>query len=274
MKLALKLPPVNRSLLAFGGALLLGVVVWVMLQKMEHNHMAELDAAERAAHKMVKVVVAARDVARGEPIDVDRFQIREVPEEYVHSAALRPEQFSKVAGLRLAAPLKRGEPLLDVHLESTSAVFSNTLEKGDRALTTEVDEVNSISGMLRPGDHIDLLATAHGSGSNTTEITFPLLSNVEVLATGQVTRKRDDNSQPHTYTTITLAVNPENAQRIIVAKTSGKLTAVLRNPDDSQTNPTAAMKIDDVLPKKAAGARHIAVQYIVGGHSLVLRTLR
>jgi len=262
-----KLPQFNRHWLMLGGAVLLGLAALTLSHKVLRDHMAQLDAEERAAHKMVKVVVANRDIARGDPITANRFSIREVPAEYVHAAAIRPDHFGKVVGLRLGAPLKRGEPLLDVHLESTSMVFSSTLENGNRALTTEVDEVNSISGMLRPGDHIDLMATAHGSDSKTTEITFPLLSNVEVLATGQVTRKADGGSQAHTYTTITLSVSPHDAQRIVVAKNSGKLTAVLRNPDDAQPGATAAMNIDDVLPKRPGVAKRLAVQYIIGGRS-------
>jgi pilus assembly protein CpaB len=266
MKLpALKLPQVNRSWLMLGGAVLLGILALVLSHKMLHQHMADLDAAERAAHKMVKVVVASRDLTRGEPVSNDRFAVREVPVDYVHQAAVRPDKFGHYLGLRLGTSLKRGETLLDVHLESTSMVFSNTLENGNRALTTEVDEVNSISGMLRPSDHIDLMATARGNRS--AEITFPLLSNVEVLATGQVTRKADGSSQQHTYTTITLSVSPQDAERIIVAKSSGKLTAVLRNPEDAKAGATAAMNIDDVLPKRPSEAHHIAVQYIVGGRS-------
>lgn len=265
MKLALRLPQINRSWLMLGGALLLGCAALVLSHKLLRQHMEQIDAAERLAHKMVKVVVASRDLNRGEPVTADRFAVREMPVDYVHAAAIRPDHFGHYLGLRLGAPLKRGETLLEVQLESTSQVFSNTLQSGNRALTTEVDEVNSISGMLRPSDHIDLMATARGTASNSTEMTFPLLSNVQVLATGQVTRKADGSNQQHTYTTITLSVSPEDAQRIVVAKSSGKLTAVLRNPDDSQAGATSAMNIDDVLPKKAGAARHHAVQYIIGG---------
>src|SRR6267154_687719 len=200
MKLPLKLPQLNRSWLMLGGALALGVLAMVRSHKVLHDRMVQIDEEARAADAMVKVVVASRDVARGEPIGPDRFAVREIPAKYVHASALRPEQFDQFVGQRLAASLKTGEALLDVHLESTSLVFSSTLAKGNRALTTEVDEVNSISGMLRPSDHIDLMVTARPTGGgNTAETTFPLMSNVEVLATGQVTRKRDANSQPHTY---------------------------------------------------------------------------
>jgi len=266
MKLALKLPHVNRNWLMLAGAVLMGVLALFLSHKLLQGRIQQIEAKERAAHKMVKVVVAKRDLERGAPIDVGRFAIDEIPSEYVHATAVRPERFRQFVGLRLGAPLKAGEALLEVHLETPSAVFSSTLENGNRALTTEVDEVNSISGMLRPSDHIDLMATAHGSGANTTDVTFPLLTNVEVLATGQVTRKAEGSNQPHTYTTITLSVSPQDAQRIVVAKNSGKLTAVLRNPDDGQPGKTAAMNIDDLLPKKPSDAkRGVGVQYIVGG---------
>lgn len=267
MKLALKLPQINRHWLMLGGAVVMGVLALFLSHKLLQGRIEQIEAKERAAHKMVKVVVAKRNLERGEPINPERFAVDEVPSEYVHATAIPPEHFRQFIGLRLGAPLKSGEALLEVHLETPSAVFSSTLENGNRALTTEVDEVNSISGLLRPTDHIDLMATAHGSGSNSADVTFPLLTNIEVLATGQVTRKAEGSAQPHTYTTITLSVSPQDAQRIVVAKNSGKLTAVLRNPDDGQPGASAAMNIDDLLPKKPRDAKGAAVQYIVGGRS-------
>ena len=266
MKLPIQLPQFNRTILMGVAGAGLGLLAMLLQHKVLHDQKARIDAQARAAHKMVKVVVASRDVARGEPIEPDRFALREVPAEFVHASALRPEQFDQYVGQRLAAPLKAGEALLDLHLESTSLVFSATLAKGNRALTTEVDEVNSISGMLRPLDHIDLMVTARATGGNGPETTFPLMSNVEVLATGQVTRKRDVNSQPHTYTTITLSVSPQDAERIVVAKNSGKLTAVLRNPDDDRPNSTAALNIDDLMKPAGAKKQH-TVQYIIGRSS-------
>jgi pilus assembly protein CpaB len=263
----MKLPKMNRGWLMLLGAIALGLVASGLSHKLLKDHMAQLDAAARGHHKMVTVVIAKADLPRGTRIDRKLFKPTKMPLEYVHASAVDPKHFLQLVGQRLGAPLKRGEVLLQVHLESTRMVFSSTLENGNRALTTEVDEVNSISGMLRPTDHIDLMATAHGTGPKSTDVTFALLSNVEVLATGQVTRKSDGSDKPRTYTTITLSVSPEDAQRIVVAKNSGKLTAVLRSPDDNQATPIDAMNIDDVVPKKPSEAHHLAVQYIIGGHS-------
>ena len=190
MGFAPKLPTLNRNWMMFAGAIALGLVATFLSHKMLKEHMDQLDAQERAAHKMVAVVVAKQDLPRGTQIQPTLFALRKMPADYVHASSIKPDQFGDFVGQRLGATLKQGEALLQVHMESNTAVFSSTLENGNRALTTEVDEVNSISGLLRPTDHIDLMATARATGSATaTETTFTLLSNVNVLTTGKVTRK-------------------------------------------------------------------------------------
>jgi len=258
--------PLNRNWLMLASAIALGVLAMGLSHKMLSDRMAQIDREARAHQTLVKVVVAKQDLPRGAKISPELFAVRSIPAEYLHASALHPDQFGQYVGQRLAAGLKQGEPVLDLHLESNSLVFSSTLAKGNRALTTEVDEVNSISGMLRPSDHIDLMVTARGTSTTSTETTFPLMSNVEVLATGQVIRKRDGTNQPKAYTTITLSVNPEDAERIVVAKNSGKLTAVLRNPEDERPNATTALNIDDLMPNKRK-RQGLGVQYIVGGRS-------
>ncbi|HKT73552.1 MAG TPA: Flp pilus assembly protein CpaB [Steroidobacteraceae bacterium] len=265
LKLPLKLPQLNRNWLTLVGAVFLGLVAMGLAVKLQRDHMAKLDAEARAGHKLVAVVVAKQDLPKGFRIVPGAFAVREIPSEYVHSSAITPKILQQYLGQKLGAPIKGGEALLRVHLESITAVFSSTLPSGNRALTTEVDEVNSISGLLRPQDHIDLMATAPDQKSG--EITFPLLTNVEVLATGQTTRKADGTNQARVYTTITMSVSPEDAQRVVVAKSSGRLTAVLRNPDDQQGSSISAMNIHDLLPKKPQAPHHVAVQYIIGGGS-------
>jgi pilus assembly protein CpaB len=257
----------NRNWMMLGGAVALGIVAVFLSNKMLHDHINEIDRQARAANKSISVVVPKQDLPRGAQIQPSMFATRPIPAKFVHASYIDPQHFGQFVGQRLGAPLKKGEALLQIHLESNTAVFSSTLQNGNRALTTEVDEVNSISGLLRPNDHIDLMATAHGTKGNSAETTFPLLSNVEVLATGQLTRKAEGTNQARMYTTITLSVSPEDAERIVIAKSSGRLTAVLRNPDDANPNPTRAMNIDDVVPKKPKSESQIAVQYIVGGRS-------
>lgn len=258
---------INRNWLLLGGAIALGGVAVYLSHTLISDRIQTLEAEARAGKKMVKVVVAKQDLDRGMPLTADTVAVREVPVEYVHANAIRPDKFDEYAGARLGVALRRGEPVLDVHTETKEQVFSSTLEKGRRALTFEVDEVNSISGMLRPTDRIDLILTARAVGAQPGETTMTLLSNVEVLATGQVVRKRSEKEGERSFSTVTLSLTPQDAQRVVVAKTAGKLTAVLRNPEDQTPSHLAGMNVGDLLGVKAPAPVAVArrgVHYIVG----------
>ncbi|MCX8003921.1 MAG: Flp pilus assembly protein CpaB [Burkholderiaceae bacterium] len=258
--------PINRNWLMLGAALLLGGAAVYLSHRLIQDRIRTVEAEVLAGKQLVKVVVAKRDLERGALLTAENFAIRELPADYVHRSAIRPEEFEQVEGQRLATPLRRGEPLLEAMTEGRVMAFSSTLTPGSRALTFEVDEVNSISGMLRPGDRIDLILTARPPTGNGTETTLTLLSNVEVLATGQVIRKRSEQEGERSFSTVTLSLAPEDAQRVIVAKSSGKLTAVLRHPDDAAPNHLTGMTIHELMAPRTAngGGTRRAVQYIVG----------
>jgi len=184
----------------------------------------------------------------------------------VHQAAVLPNQFDAYSNQRLAVALKRGEALLPTHAEGQgTGVFSSMLTKGLRALTFEVDAVNSVSGMLRPGDRIDLIYTASTAGGGQ-EVTAPLLSNVSVLATDQTLTKRGDGAdRERMFATITLELSPVDADRVIVAKAAGRLTALLRHPDDAAINDTASLSAAHLMSAPGVPAGERVVEYIVGG---------
>lgn len=265
----LTLPKINTNWLLLGLAIVLGGGAAYLGNRALERRMHELDEQARQGHETIPVVVAKRDLARGDAIGPEHFAVRAVPKEFLHGDAVRPAQFSEMERQRLAVSLKRGDVLLPVHSEGNgSQVFSATLNKGRRALTFEVDAVNSISGMLRPGDRVDLIYSARAQESSSTEVTRPLLSNVEVLATDQVLSRRDEETgRERSFTTITLELTPLDAQRVIVAKQSGRLTALLRHPEDKDDNRTAALSADALLHGIAngRGAAGQAVEFIVGG---------
>ena len=76
-----------------------------------------------------------------------------------------------------------------------------------------------------------------------------------------------------TFSTITVNVSPDDAQKITLAQKIGKLTAVLRNPDDSNPLSNVPMTTSKLLnqPKKAVRkvvrkkAKASGIQYIIGG---------
>ncbi|MBQ0945566.1 Flp pilus assembly protein CpaB [Ideonella sp. 4Y16] len=262
-------PQINTHWLLLGVAIALGAGAVYLSNHLIHSRLAQLEEESRRGREMVQVVVAKRDLDRGEPISADVMAVREVPKEFVHQSAVMPGQFGDFERQRLTVPIKRGEVLLPMHAEGGGRyVFSATLKKGLRAMTVEVDSVNSISGMLKPGDFIDLIysgrpAAAQGTGRDD-ELTLPVLSRVPVLATDQRVNRRDDGSES-AYSTITLEVSPEEADRIIVARAAGRLTALLRNPDDPDPNHTPVMSSTSLINQRPAQVGDRRVEFIVGG---------
>ncbi len=233
--------------------------------------------AERArlappALAMESVVVARRDLAKGEPITADTMAVRSIPRIYALTAAIRPAQFETYQGSRLAVALRAGEPLLDSAVVGVDqAAFSQRLRQGIRALTIPVDEVNAISGLLQPGDRVDLFFTARPpvarTASNPSEATVPLLQNVLVLATGrQVRPVTDQQAGARTYGTVTVELPPVAAQQVVVAQRTGRITAVLRHPDDRRIESAGRMDLRQLFGQ-AEPARVVqrGPQMIIGG---------
>lgn len=256
----------NKNWMLLSLALALGLAAAYLSNRLLSDHMRELEEEARRGHEMVSVVVAKQPLARGDAIVPDAFAVRQIPRDYVQSDAVTPETFSRFENQRLAVVLQRGDVLLPAHSEGLGGqVFSATLAKGRRALTIEVDTVNALAGMLRPGDHIDLIYSARGADSgDSAERNLPLLANVLVLATDQALSKRDEASgRERGFSTVTLDVTPRDAQRIVLAKQSGRLTAILRHPDDEAGNATGMVAADELLTG-AQGGPSRGVEMITG----------
>lgn len=254
---------VPRNLIILAVATLFGLgAAWLAARYLEERA-SEIELRQQG--QMGRAVVAKTDLAVG-TLTHDLVAIREVPVEWLHSSAITPEQFERAAGAVLAQPARGGEPLVWSQLEERRpASLSAHLAPGRRATTIPVDETSSLSGLLRPGDRIDLLATVQRDKQH---LTMPLLQGVRVLATGSRTRPGEDvgagDPLGGTFGTLTLDLSEEEATRLVAARALARLTAVLRNPQDIRTAPllrTDALALLGLAPAPTAGG----VPVIYGG---------
>ena len=260
------------------GLLLAGSIVCGLLAAFAaQGYLKQELAAEKAklnpTQVMVDVVVARQDLPKGAIVSPETMAVRQIPKEFAASVAVRPDTFDGYLGAKLAVPIRSGESLLMSSTEGTDATtFSSKVKPGIRAITVSVDEVTSVSGMLQPSDHIDLLWSVKPSNlklgdANAPEQTVVFMQNVRVLATGKQVRPGSDDSRPRGYTTVTLEATAAQAQQLVVAQRSGKLTALLRNPDD--VAPLGAKTVDlahllNIQTASVAAARP-TTEVIVGG---------
>lgn len=264
----------NRSGLILGAALLIGGVAAFGVNRYIKRQVEDIEARAKAG-KTVRVVVPKEDLAKGTVIAAGMVAVREVPAEWAHSNAVTPEQFDRLENQTLAYPAARGEMLLWSLLEGQRMpTFSSRLMAGRRAITVPVDEVNSISGMVEPGDRIDLVVSARRE--NRTYM-FPLLQNVPVLATGTRAGAEPNvaGGKQRTFTTITLEATPEDAQRVLAAREVGKIAALLRAPGDGARTPNERRDALALLGLGAAAPlEDSSVPVIYGGaHAAAMKSL-
>ncbi len=187
------------------------------------------------AGQTVDAVVSKANLMKGTKLDNANLAVRKVPAEWMHSNAVTPAQFSQIKGLDLVLPAKEGELLLWSQIEGKKApTFSARLVAGRRAVTVSVDEISSISGMVSPGDTIDIVASTRAGGER--PVMVPVLQAVHVLATGTRVEQGTPESggASRSFTTVTLDVTPQEARRIMSAREVGRITALLRAPGDRQ----------------------------------------
>lgn len=233
---------INRSTIMLTFAVLAGVfAAWAARQHIQ----GRVDLLESQARvPEVERIVAASDLPVGTQLDTVHLAIRSFPAALISSDSLIPARFSELEGALLRSPLKAGDVVLPVHVQHQQlGAFSTTLISGRRAITMPVDAINSVSGLLQPGDLIDLYVSFEYQRRR---ITAPLLQGVLVLATGMTTQNTSHvesggmSQFDHGYTTVTLDVAPEDAVKLVAARQSGTITAILRNPGDPVSSSKAS----------------------------------
>ena len=188
---------------------------------------------------LVAVVVASTNLPKGSKITSQNMSVRKLPKKYVYAAAVKPGEFALFEGRFLEEELNSGTPLLKTMVKKEfSSDFSDTINEGRRAMTIQVDEVNTINGFVRPGNYVDIFAKLESESTGEPAI-IPVLQRVRVMATGKSAdgefREKyiyGGQANPFTYTTMTFDVSPKEAALLKTAQANGDLLALLRNRND------------------------------------------
>jgi Flp pilus assembly protein CpaB len=218
---------------------------------------------QKAPEVEITVIVPVRDLMPGEIIGLDTVAARKVPERFVGPDVITAKDFKKAQGRRLQYPAARGKP---IPVQALSGIntgdFSDSIASGRRAVTIKVDRINSMDGMLRPGNHIDILVgmPANQAGIEPTpglenggaeEVVFPVLENVVVIATGSQDMKSMQSQRSGAvmtdkdFSSVTVDLFPEQVAMLKVAEEAGRMIAALRNRND-----ISASGFDSVRPSQ------------------------
>jgi pilus assembly protein CpaB len=216
----------KRLLFVLAGAAVFGLLAAVSVSRYLSN-------AQAFSRNMNEVVVAKVDIPLGTTIVAEQLTKVQLPASAVPDGAFnQPEKLvGRVAVVNVAAR----EPVTDFKLapEGSAGGLSSVIPEGYRAMTVKVDDVIGVAGFLRPGAMCDVLTVIEqGDAGRRNPISKIVLQNVKVLASGQNIDKPKDQREAEQVKAVTLQVTPDQAEKLALASTEGKLRLVMRNSID------------------------------------------
>lgn len=172
-------------------------------------------------------------------------------------------QLEQIEGLVAVDRILTGEILLRERWgsqEDVSVAFE--IPEGFEAIAVEVGIPPGVAGYIRAGDRVSLIATVEAPGATTTDdggtVTEEagevrsqyLLQGIEVLAVGQRTIEAEGEAAPQGSVLMTVALEPEDAERLVFAINNASLYFTLLPddlPEDAEPQDTPGRTLDDLF---------------------------
>lgn len=260
-----------KLLLSLMLGLLAVFLVFVYVRGLERQLYEEVD--------MQNVIVTREDVAAGTAIEERVIQRIAVPRKY-----RQPQTFpaiEEVAGRVAVVPIPAGSQISGGMLADAGAeALSFEVPRGRRAVAITVTDETGVGGLVRPGNFVDIVGTfefgrpvGYEQGriryaDEKTEIRT-MMQNVFVVAVNRELRREriqaetgaapPQSQSQRTLRTVTVLVEPQRVQELILAQEIGDLTLSLRSGlDDTQVDlpfldPLGLLKVDiPVKPRPRA----------------------
>jgi pilus assembly protein CpaB len=219
----------SNSIVILAVAIILGGVAAVLARNWLTNHAGSSQA------RVGTIVVARSPLTFGTQLSADN--IAEIP---WSTAALPEGSFPTKESLlkdgrrMTLALIARNEPILrgKITAPNQPATLSSMLAPGKRAVTVRVDDVRGVAGFIEPGDLVDVVLIRTEAEMRANEsYSDVILQSAKVLAIDQITGERTE--QPTIAKAVTLEVDPEDAQKILLATNIGRLSLILRQPAET-----------------------------------------
>jgi pilus assembly protein CpaB len=236
----------RRFVLIVALASVIGLLASVMVYRVVSQ------AARAGSDQTETIVVADKNIGLAETVTRQHARLAPWPKASVPPGAVRT--LEEAEGRVVRSSILAGEPLIEgklaPQLAGKGGIMPMLVPEGQRGVTIKLDDALRESGFLLPNSRVDVLVSMPKSPGSQEKIAKVILQDVTVLAAGQTVEIRDN--KPVTSTTVTLAMTPEQAERLAVGQAEGKLTLVQRNLRDSQVvrtpGATPASLLSDLPP--------------------------
>jgi pilus assembly protein CpaB len=239
-----RMPPAVMLLIIVGLAVVVTMMVTGKVSEQENQYKQQKADLEQKMNAKGKVVYTIKDIPEGQTIPTEALEEREIeqskiPQDAITSASLGAGRVAKY-GISSGQIVSQH----DLAPQGISLGFESRLKEGMRGITFAVDNNSGVAGFVTPESHVDIIAMV-GAGADTKA--QPILSDVEVIAVGQMYQKTPGQTTAVPASSVTVAVTPEDGQKLIKAIVAGKLYLTLRN--DKDHTPVATVDVTSLFAK-------------------------
>ena len=198
----------------------------------------------------VQVVRASADIAPTVEITAEMLETVAIPESLVPEGA--STDLEKVVGRVTTNMIPAGILVVPALLapEGTLPGMSSRVPMGYRAVAIQVDEIKGVGGWLYQGCRVDvvMVAETENRGRRQGTISKIVLQDVEVLAVGL--KEPSDVPKASVSRSVTVLVRPEDATKLALAASKGKLQLTMRNSTDDSRERIITLTENDLLQDK------------------------
>ncbi len=209
--------------------LLAGLALTLSAVFLARHRFSAMENELRRKVSPVEIVVPSRPISSGEAFSRDNLSKKTVPSSGTSGRNVPANEFELLIGARSRGNLAEGEPILwsDVEEPFEAENLSRIVPRGRRALTIEADFSSSFSGLILPGDRVDLLcSSANGIPART------WIRGIPVISVDRNFNRPPSKEESSGISTITVSVTPEEGTMIAAAARGGQLHWFLRNPEE------------------------------------------
>jgi pilus assembly protein CpaB len=230
-----------KSLVLLAMAIGCGLVAMLGVQQV-------LSGDKRAPEETGKVLVTVTNIMPGQPLDDANVTFKEWPKNQIPPGAVTTrEQFAE-RSLRVSAV--PNEVVMVAKLND-KGVFgaSSEIPEGMRIVTVPVNVTKTHSGLILPGDRVDLVVTynVHSPEHGDVQKAKTILQYIEVFATDNIRQSAVPNGEGKEVSAknISLLVTPEQVNVVKLAEKKGEISLSLRHRgDDTEVHPP---DVDDTM---------------------------
>ena len=239
----------KRLIIALLAAITFGLIAAVSVKQY-------LLSAQTSKSSLNDVVVAKVEIPVGSRIIQEQLTVAQFPADVTPEGAISVID-ANLVGRVVVTSISPRDPVTEPKLAPIGAAggLSSMIPEGYRAMTVAVNDVVGVSGFIMPGTLVDIVVVItppKGSG-NEEMISKIVLQNIKVLASGQnIDKPKNDREVERTIKAVTLQVTPEQAEKLALASSEGKLQLVMRNSVDQADEQTAGANKRSLLSGERA----------------------